>query len=454
MSPVIQMYDHQQKGQRLFVPIDQSHIKMYVCGPTVYSYAHLGNARSAVVFDVWNRLLRSQYDQVTYVRNITDVDDKIYAASVERGVPISEITEEFTRHYHHDMAQLGCLSPDYEPKATAFIDQMIALTQLLVSRGHAYEEAGHVCFHASSYQDYGTLSGRLAGENQRAGARVAVASYKKDPLDFVLWKPSTDDEPGWDSPWGRGRPGWHTECAAMTTALLGLPFDVHGGGEDLLFPHHENESAQACAAYEQGFSRYWLHNGMMTVEGQKMSKSLGNIKLVKDLLAEVPGDVLRYAMLRTHYRHALDWTSAGLAQAKTALMRLYRALDSYPSAWQVDASVDSGVLAALCQDLNTPLALTRLTELAASIANDTDAGVLVASAQLMGLMQLDPVQWHQALLVRASLDESTIADYIEQRRAARVRGDYAEADRIRQTLLDHGVTISDGGDGVSDWHFV
>jgi cysteinyl-tRNA synthetase len=324
----LRVYNTATREKELFEPFDPASVRVYVCGPTVYDYAHIGNARPVIVFDVLYRLLRLEYgaEHVTYARNITDVDDKIINAAKESGEPIDAITERTTRAFHEDMAALGALEPTVEPRATQHIPQMVAQIERLIETGHAYAADGHVLFNVPSMANYGHLS-RRSRKEQVAGARVDVAPYKQDPADFVLWKPSEDDQPGWDSPWGRGRPGWHIECSAMSEAHLGVPFDIHGGGLDLIFPHHENEIAQSTCAHDgELFVRYWMHNGFVNVEKEKMAKSIGNVLVVRDLLATVPGEVIRMNMLGTHYRQPLDWTEDGVANAKVRLDRLYTAL--------------------------------------------------------------------------------------------------------------------------------
>ena len=335
---------------------------MYLCGPTVYNYAHIGNARPVVVFDVLFRLLRHTYgeDHVNYVRNITDIDDKIMHRAKERGAPIEVVTEETVGWYREDMAALGALPPTHEPRATEFVAQMVAMIETLIAKGHAYEAEGHVLFEVSTYGAYGALSGRST-DDMIAGARVEIAPYKRDPMDFVLWKPSTDDQPGWDSPWGRGRPGWHIECSAMSSELLGNDFDIHGGGSDLQFPHHENEIAQSrCAHTDAGFARHWMHNGMINVDGRKMSKSLGNFLTVEDLRGQAPGEVLRLALISTHYRGVLDWTEQKVSEASETLRKWGALVDGV----EPSAEAPATVLDALSDDLNTPLAIAEMHKLA------------------------------------------------------------------------------------------
>ncbi len=422
-----------------FRPLDPGNVRVYVCGPTVYDYAHIGNARPVVVFDVLFRLLRRLYGEthVTYVRNITDVDDKINAASQASGEPIRAITERTAKAFREDMAALGALPPTVEPRATEHVAGMIAMIADLIAKGHAYAAEGHVLFSVASMLDYGKLSGRSLDE-MIAGARVEVAPYKKDPADFVLWKPSDASLPGWDSPWGRGRPGWHIECSAMSHEYLGETFDIHGGGADLIFPHHENEIAQSTCAHGPGtFVRYWMHNGYLMVDGEKMSKSLGNFLIVHDLLKEFPGEALRLALLTTHYRQPLDFTKAGVEQAKRKLDGWYRKV-----AGGTAAAPDS-VQAALEDDLNTPQAIAALERLSGA---DLKAG-----GALLGLLQQDPEVWFKGPSGGAAggLDDAAIDDLIAKRNAARKAKDFAEADRIRKLLSDAGIVLEDGAQGTT-----
>jgi cysteinyl-tRNA synthetase len=428
-----------------FVPLDPSNVRMYVCGPTVYDLAHLGNARPVVVFDVLARLLRLLFPHLTYVRNITDVDDKINARAAESGEPIAAITARTTADFHADMAALGALPPDVEPRATGHIAEMITLIERLIANGHAYAAEGHVLFAVASDPDYGKLSGRSSDE-LLAGARVDVAPYKRDPGDFVLWKPSTPEQPGWDSPWGRGRPGWHIECSAMSWRYLGETFDIHGGGQDLIFPHHENEMAQSCCAFPgSSFARTWMHNGMLLVNGEKMSKSLGNFFTVRDVLAKAPGEAIRLLLLRAHYRAALDFTDAALAAAKQELDRFYRALERHPGVIAA-TEVPAPVLEALCDDLNTPLALSQMHALAdAALAGDaTAAAGLRAAGGALGLLQADPSAWF-----RGGDDSAEIEAAIAARLAARKARDFARADAIRAELAASGIVLEDGPQGTT-----
>ncbi len=429
---------------------------MYLCGPTVYNYAHIGNARPAVVFDVLARLLRRHYD-LTFARNFTDVDDKINAAAIESGKPIGEITERFKRAYNEDMGALGVLPPDIEPCATDHIGEMISMISALIEKGHAYEAEGHVLFDVDSNPDYGTLSKRDLRE-MIAGARIEVAPYKKAAHDFVLWKPSTPELPGWDSPWGRGRPGWHIECSAMAEKHLGNTIDIHAGGQDLVFPHHENEMAQSTSAHDgQAFARYWLHNGFLSLDHEKMSKSLGNVLLVHDLIKQIPGEVIRLALLSAHYRQPLDWSDETIESASRMLDRLYGAIRgvTVSDAALRAAEPPAGLLAALEDDLNTPKAMAEFFSLARSLNKTTDAATreqlaaaMLASGQLMGLLQQDPEDWF-AGDVEGELGSEEIEALIEKRRAAKADKDFTTADAIRDQLLAAGVRIEDGPDGTS-----
>jgi len=430
---MIRLYDTLAREKREFIPADPKRITMYVCGPTVYGRAHIGNARPAVVFDTLARLIRHEFgeESLVYARNVTDVDDKIIAAAEEEGVEPSVITERYERFYLEDMRALGVRDPDIAPHATQEIGPMIALIERLVERGNAYEAEGHVLFSVPSDPDYGVLS-RRDRDAMIAGARVEVAPYKRDPADFVLWKPSADAVIGWDSPWGRGRPGWHVECSAMIAAHLGETIDIHGGGLDLIFPHHENEIAQSrCAHGGAPLARYWVHNGFVDMGAEKMSKSLGNIVTPEELLKSHRGETLRLALLSAHYRQPLPWTEALIAQAKGTLDGLYR------KAGVAEAGkVDEGVLDALRDDLNTPLALSRLAQL--------DGGELKASAQLMGLLQDSDADWFQG-----DGDASDIEARIAQRSQAKKKRDFATADRIRDELKAEGIVLEDGPAGTT-----
>ncbi len=443
------------KRREALEPVRAGHVGMYVCGPTVYDLAHIGNARPVVVFDVLYRLLKRLYPSVTYVRNITDIDDKINEASRRSGEPIESITARTTKAFHEDIAALGALPPDAEPRATAHIAGMRALIETLIAAGHAYEAEGHVLFHVPSAPRYGALSGRNR-EEMIAGARVEVAPYKRDPADFVLWKPSDASLPGWESPWGRGRPGWHIECSAMSRAYLGETLDIHGGGMDLIFPHHENEIAQSECACPRPFARHWVHNGVLTVDGEKMSKSLGNFITIRDALAGTPGEVIRLVLLGTHYRHPLDWTADGLAQARAALDRLYTALrNAGPADGAAEGSVDPEVEAALCDDLNTPRALAALHRLAGALnraggsAERAEArAALKGSGALLGLLQAEPEAWFRGAGEAGGMSDAEIEALVAARAAARAARDFAEADRIRDEMAAVGIALEDTAEGT------
>jgi cysteinyl-tRNA synthetase len=443
--PELYLHNSLTRRKERFEPADPTNVRMYVCGPTVYDLAHLGNSRAVIVFDVVTRLLRRLYPSVTYVRNITDVDDKINSRAQETGQPIGAITARTTADFHADMAALGALPPDEEPRATAHIAEMIVIIQRLIASGHAYAAEGHVLFAVASDSGYGKLSGRSHDE-LLAGARVDVAPYKRDAGDFVLWKPSSADLPGWDSPWGRGRPGWHIECSAMAWKYLGETFDIHGGGSDLIFPHHENEMAQSlCAFPGSRFARYWMHNGMLQVNGEKMSKSLGNFFTVRDILAKAPGEAIRMLLLKTHYRSLLDFSDQGLAESKRELDRFYRALEHAPDA--TDGDVPAPVLEALCDDLNTPLAISAMHALAdAAITGDQEAASgLRAAGTLMGLLQQAPDAWFRG----GADDAADIEAAIAERLAARKSKNFARADAIRADLVAKGVLLEDGPKGTT-----
>ena len=448
------IYNTLARQKQVFAPLDPGNVRMYVCGPTVYDYAHIGNARPVVVFDVLYRLLKKLYPKVTYVRNITDVDDKINKAAQESGEDIRTITKRTTEAFHADMKALGALPPDHEPRATDNIDGMIGMIGELLESGNAYEdkESGHVLFSVPSWDGYGGLS-RYDRDKIIAGARVEVAPYKRDPADFVLWKPSSADLPGWDSPWGRGRPGWHLECSVMSARYLGKEFDIHGGGQDLIFPHHENEIAQSlCAHGTNIMAKYWVHNGYVMSEGEKMSKSLGNFYTVHELLKEFPGEAIRLALLKTHYRRPLDFTRDGLAEAKRELDRFYGALRAAASIKPIE--VDDNV--ELLDDLNTPLAISRLHELTGALnkADGDEAATfkskLVAGAELLGILQQDPQAWFKWTPQGAKiLSDGEIEKMIAARATARAAKNFAESDRIRDELEAKGVALEDGPDGTA-----
>ena len=453
----LQLYNTAHRKKEEFVPLKEGEVGMYVCGPTVYDFAHIGNARPVVIFDVLARLLRYEGYKLTYVRNITDVEDKIIDAAAKNGESIDALTTRTTKAYHDDMAALNALPPDMEPRATEHIDGMIRMIEKLIEKGHAYEAEGHVLFDVTSMADYGKLSGRNR-DDMIAGARVEVAPYKKDPADFVLWKPSTDDIPGWDSPFGRGRPGWHIECSVMSEATLGITFDIHGGGRDLIFPHHENEVAQSCCAHDGAeFARYWVHNGFLTVEGDKMSKSLGNFRTVRELLEEAPGEALRLNLLSTHYRQPLDWTADGVKRAKASLDRLYTALQHLENVEPGPIEPAAGVIAALEDDLNTPQALTELYALAGEANKATEdaekariKGQLLGSGELLGLLQQNPNDWFHGSS-EEGMSEEEVKELIFDRIQAKKTGDYAKADRIREKLADEGIVLEDGPGSSTSW---
>jgi len=453
----LQLYNTLTRRKEVFVPGDAARVTMYVCGPTVYSFPHIGNARPPVVFDLLYRVLARRYPKVIYARNITDLDDKINAAAKEAGVPTDVITSKYAAVFHEDMAALGVPLPTIEPRATEHIDQMIRMIETLIEKGHAYEADSHVLFHVPSFPEYGKLS-RQDREKIIDGARVEVAPYKRDPTDFVLWKPSTMDLPGWDSPWGRGRPGWHLECACMIEEHLGNTIDIHGGGSDLVFPHHENEIAQGVCAHDgEPFSRYWMHVGFVNVDKEKMSKSLGNVLLVRDLLAEAPGEAARLALLKAHYRSPVDWTSDTLDQSARTLDGLYGALRDLQDVETGDASDDdlpAEFVEALEDDLDTPRALAILFDLRRSARRTSDPGEraiikkkLLACARLLGIGQRDPEDW---LLERFGQvdDIEEIERLVAERDEARHSRDFARADRIRDALVERGIVLEDGAEGT------
>ncbi|MBW8309464.1 MAG: cysteine--tRNA ligase [Candidatus Paracaedibacteraceae bacterium] len=447
----LKVYNTYSRQKEDFVPLNPADIGLYVCGPTVYDFAHIGNARPVVVFDILNRLLRHLYPQVTYVRNITDVDDKINATAKASGESIRTITERTTQAYNEDMAALGALVPNVTPRATEHINEMISMIERLIEQGHAYAIDGHVLFAVKTFAQYGKLSHRNQDE-LLAGARVEIAPYKRDAGDFVLWKPSDEETPGWDSPWGRGRPGWHIECSAMSEKYLGKTFDIHGGGIDLSFPHHENELAQSCCANKTTyFAKYWMHNGHLTVNGEKMSKSLGNFYTVRELLEDFKGEALRYMLMSAHYRQPLDLSKDLIRQCQTSLDRLYGTLRGLKVAEK--ASIHPDVMAALLDDMNVPLALSHLHELASQINKASEfeekqklASVLKSSGLLLGILQQDPDLWFQGEM---DLNTTEIDSLIKRRNEARAARDFAEADRLRQHLLDMGVVLEDSTSGTT-----
>ncbi len=450
------LYNTLSRSKQRFEPIDPGNVRLYVCGPTVYDHAHIGNARPVVVFDVLYRLLRHVHGEgcVRYVRNITDVDDKIIEAARKAGETIEAVTGRYTAAFHTDMKELGALPPDVEPRATGHIAEMIAMIERLIAKDHAYAAEGHVLFSVATMADYGRLS-RHGRDELVAGARVEIAPYKRDPADFVLWKPSDADQPGWDSPWGRGRPGWHLECSAMSKKHLGETFDIHGGGQDLIFPHHENEIAQSTCAHGKPFVGLWMHNGYVTVGGEKMSKSLGNFHTVHDLLEHAPGEAIRLSLLTAQYRQPLDFSLDGLDRAKSALDRLYTALAGARDVAPADDIAGAEpVIEALSDDLNTPRALAEMHALAGTLNRSESAterarakaGLLFAGG-LTGLLEGDPESWFKGDGV-----EETISTMVADRRRARSEKDFAEADRIRDELKTvHNVVVEDRPDGSSEW---
>ena len=455
--PALKLYNSLTREKQDFKPLNPAHVRLYACGPTVYNFAHIGNARMAVVFDLLTNLLRTLYPKVTYASNITDIDDKIIAAAKESGQPCEEITCKYADIYNRDMAALGVKAPDIQPHATQHIPQMIALIETLIAKGHAYEGQGHVLFNVPSFPAYGGLSGR-SRDDQIAGARVEIAPYKKDPADFVLWKPSTPDQPGWDSPWGRGRPGWHIECSAMAQEHLGLPFDIHGGGAELILPQHENEIAQSCCAEGQltdlsAFAKFWVHNGFVTVNTQKMAKSEGNTRLVNDLLQQYDGETLRLALLSAQYSQPLDWTENLLQQTQAVLTRLYQSLrellDITPE--KDSDQHDNPVLEALCDDLNTPKAIASLNHLARKAAQTKapfDKSALVFAANLLGILQKDADVWLGYGQKSSGIDAAKIEDLLQQRQDARKTKNFTRADEIRGELTEMGIAIEDTPSGT------
>ena len=451
----LKLYNTMSGAKEVFEPLVPDTVTMYVCGPTVYNLAHIGNARPVVVFDTLFRLLRSHFGQVIYARNITDVDDKIIAAAREGQRSIESVTEEFTTKYREDMAQLNTLPPTLEPHATHNIKPMIELTRKLLEKGHAYESQGHVLFAVESMADYGKLSGRSLTD-MLAGARVEVADYKRHPGDFVLWKPALEEEPGWDSPWGRGRPGWHLECSAMIREHLGETIDIHGGGRDLIFPHHENEIAQSRCAHGGDYVRYWMHNAYLDLDGEKMSKSLGNVRTVRDLLQSYRGEVLRFALLSAHYRSPLNFSAELLEQAETTLSGLYATLrDVQDSAAETAVELaQEPFYLALNDDLNTPVAIAEIHALAKELhkAPETEKPTLkariLAAGKLLGILQQNPREWLQDAASDDAISAQEIEELIVQRQRAKLDGNYALADEIRQGLAAAGVVLEDSREGT------
>ena len=452
---------HNTLGNNLeeFHPIDISNVRVYACGPTVYNYAHIGNARMAVVNDLLIRFLRTIYPKVTYVSNITDIDDKIIAASEKTKTPIIQLTQKFTKIYNNDMSYLGVNLPDMQPKATEHIDEMIDMIKKLLKNNYAYEKDGHVLFHVPSFKKYGCLSGRNRDE-QILGSRVEVAPYKKDATDFILWKPSSESMPGWESPWGFGRPGWHLECSVMSEKTLGLPFDIHSGGADLVFPHHENEIAQSCAAHGKtdnikSFSKYWFHNGFVNVEGEKMSKSIGNIRLVNELSKQYKGEVLRLTLLSAHYRQPLNWNKEIIKQNSTMLDRLYRSLKDLEKidAYKDNNQIDENIISGLYNDLNTPKVIAELNMLSNEINNASEklkANIkfnLLEIGKIFGILQEDPNKW-LGYGKSGKIDETDIERLIKERNEARGNKNFEVADKIRDQLKNKGIEIEDTAGGT------
>jgi cysteinyl-tRNA synthetase len=462
----LRLYNTLTRQKEEFRPLDPKNVRLYVCGPTVYDRIHIGNARPFVIFDVLYRLLRREYGEghVKYVRNITDIDDKINNRAKERGIDIATLTRDTTRLFHEDMAELGCLTPDVEPTATGHVEEMKAMIATLIAKGYAYEAQAHVLFHVPAMMERPPLPqhvyGRLSRKNRDdliAGARVDVAPYKKDPADYVLWKPSTPDLPGWDSPWGRGRPGWHIECSAMARKHLGETFDIHAGGIDLIFPHHENEIAQSECCSGKPFVSVWMHNGFIERGGEKMAKSVGNIDKVRDLLDEFPGEALRLLLLKTHYRSPLEFTKEGVREARAELDHYYRALSRVAGVEAEHDFESAGALEGLEDDLNTSLALSSLHYNAGIALKEDDPaklraakGMLQSLGSLLGLLNANPDQWFRWKPKSAtSIDEGKIAELIQLRLAARRAKDFKEADRIRDDLAAQGIVLEDGPKGTT-----
>jgi len=455
----LKLYNTLTRTKQLFTPIDPEHIKMYVCGPTVYAPPHIGNGRPVVVFDVLYRLLQYLYPKVTYVRNITDVDDKINQKAIETRRTIQDITTETTQYFHETCSYLGALPPSVEPRVTQHIDEIIGMIKILIDKEYAYVKEGHVLYRVHKFLNYGQLSKKNQDE-LLAGARIDIAPYKENPEDFVLWKPSVDPTPGWQSPFGYGRPGWHIECSAMSAKHLGTTFDIHGGGIDLVFPHHENEIAQSTACHDAVMANVWMHNGHLSVAGQKMSKSLGNIIIIQDLIHQIHGQAVRWALLSSHYRQPLDWTPELIQQSHTALNRIYTALETIPHAeWQGSLDmgyVDEQVLTSLQDDLNTPLAFKRLYELLHAINTAPSDDIkhplqltLLNTGRFMGFLDHTPHQWFRTG-ISLEISEEEINKYLDQRNAAKQSKDFKTADQIRELLKTKGIVIKDTPTG-QEW---
>ena len=453
---VLKIHNTLSGTKETFEPVDNNHVRIYACGPTVYNYAHIGNARMAVVNDLLVNVLRTQFKKVTYVSNITDIDDKIIDAAHELNEPIKNLTTKYTKIYNDDMGYLNVKLPDIQPHATDHISEMIDLIKKLIENNYAYEKDGHVLFHVPSFSKYGVLSKRNRDE-QIAGSRVEVAPFKKDPADFILWKPSPDPLPGWDSPWGFGRPGWHLECSAMSEKTLGLPFDIHSGGMDLVFPHHENEIAQTCSLDDNhepaSFAKFWFHNGFVNVEGEKMSKSIGNIKLVHDLKKQYKGEVLRLTLLSAHYRQPLNWTKEIIDQNSKMLDRFYRSLKELQDVEIYSDLVSEDIMESLLDDLNTPKVLAKLNTLSNTLSSaDTDEkrnikNNLIATGKILGVMQEDPNIW-LGYNQTANPEKEEIEGLINQRNEARRSKDFKLADQIRDKLKSKGIEIEDTKNGT------
>ena len=444
----LNLYDTFSNSKKKFEPIDPKNIRMYVCGPTVYDYPHVGNARPVIVFDILFRILQNLYgtEHVTYVRNITDVDDKIINASQENNEDINELTSRTINYFHTDAKYIGAMEPSFEPRATDHIDEMIDIIETLIEKNYAYVAENNVLFSSTKFSKYGSLSGKNL-EEMIAGSRVDVESYKQEASDFILWKPSKDNEPGWDSPWGKGRPGWHIECSAMSEKLLGKTFDIHGGGQDLIFPHHENEIAQSECANGEKFANYWVHNGFVTVEGSKMAKSDGNFVTVNELKEKYQGEVIRLTMILTHYRQPLNWTNDNLQESKKTLDKWYQYFSEFDFKPDLSVKIDENVMNALNDDMNTPQAIAELHKLFKNCKSDDQDSLnqFLISAQFLGLMNDEPSQWLSWGKDNISVDQNKIESLIAQRNTARANKDFAEADRIRDELENLGIVLEDKG---------
>ena len=444
----LNLYDTFSNSKKKFEPIDPKNIRMYVCGPTVYDYPHVGNARPVIVFDILFRILQNVYgtEHVTYVRNITDVDDKIINASQENNEDINELTSRTINYFHTDAKYIGAMEPSFEPRATDHIDEMINIIETLIEKNYAYVAENNVLFSSTKFSKYGSLSGKNL-EEMIAGSRVDVESYKQEASDFILWKPSKDNEPGWDSPWGKGRPGWHIECSAMSEKLLGKTFDIHGGGQDLIFPHHENEIAQSECANGEKFANYWVHNGFVTVEGSKMAKSDGNFVTVNELKEKYQGEVIRLTMILTHYRQPLNWTNDNLQESKKTLDKWYQYFSEVDFKPDLSVKIDENVMNALNDDMNTPQAIAELHKLFKNCKSDDQDSLnqFLISAQFLGLMNDEPSQWLSWGKENIIVDQNKIESLITQRNTARANKDFAEADRIRDELENLGIVLEDKG---------